>query len=284
MVALALGALAAAPSFATLPDASCPGPSSSGPSGGGYSAETFMAQHTGRIVAGEMQVQKSIGADWVLHIWNANLTTGPVYPPLGASATIPDSSIPNGVPAPVNGAFSPGVPVTAGATYAISVSRVNGSSFMTLDRNGDPCPGHEFGSNTGMGTWAFALPQFDYLFRTFVEPPNDITVKSQVGRVLTVSVANAGSVSLAGAPVGGKDAAAIAKKGKKRVLIAAAQATAPGPGDVTVPINPTKAGKARFKRKGKLSSPVTVTFTPTGGQAKSVATTVTLKRLKKKKK
>jgi hypothetical protein len=282
---LALGLLAPASSQAELLDANCPGPPTTGGTGGGYSAQTFIAQHTGTIVRGEMTVQKGAGANFQLSIWNAVLNTGPVSPPLGTSAPISDTTIPNGVQTPVDGVFNPGVPVTAGTVYAIAIRRVDNSSYTTGDRSDRTCPGFEFGSNTGMGAWAFGLPQYDYMFQTFVEPSNDLTIKSQVGRTLTVGVLNAGSLSLAGAAVAVKSSAAISKKRKKKpqILIAPSQATAAGPGDVTLAIALTKAGKQRLKQKGKVVSGATVTFQPTGGQPKSVQTTIKIKGKRKHK-
>jgi hypothetical protein len=273
---LTLGALALLPAGASaaLPDASCPGPTTS-MTAHGKLAQTFTAQRTGGIVSGQMFVSKtSPEGDFLMEIFRAD-ANGPTGGAIG-STVVPDSSVPNGMSTAVNGTFAVPAPVTAGGSYAIALGRTGGVIFR--DRSGNPCPGNEF--SFAAGVWDLVNPTYDLPFSVMVEPSNEISLKSQQGRTITLTVPNAGTLSVAGVPAGGKGAAA--KKRKRRALIKPAQATATGPGDVTVALALTKAGKQRFKQKGQLRSAVTVTFSPTGGQPKSIDASVKLKRKKKK--
>jgi hypothetical protein len=172
VVALVVAGIASATSDAALLDASCAGPTNGGFSG--TEAQTFTALHTGTLVQGEMFVAKTAGADFRMQIFSAG-PSGPTGVALGTAA-IPDSAVSN-VPspgptspsAPVDGTFSPGVPVIAGQTYAIFVSRPSGS-FIAKDRNGDPCPGNEFALQPD-GSWLLANPDYDFPFSTYVAVP-----------------------------------------------------------------------------------------------------------------
>jgi hypothetical protein len=279
---MAVFVLGAPSAQAALLDANCPGPPN-GFEASGSQAQTFTAQRTGGIVRAELSIGKSAGADFQMQILNAN-AFGPIDGAIG-SATIPDSSLPNrpnpgDEPTAIQGTFNPQVSVTAGHQYAIVLTRPGGPSWLTRDRNGNPCPGNEF-TKPSPSTWAVKNPDFDYPFQTFVEPSNQVSVKSQIGRTLTVTVPNDGTVSVTGVPVkiGGKGVAASAKK---KALIAGSQIAVSAAGDVAVPLSLTKPGKGRLRLKGKLSSNVTVTFLPTGGQAGSIEAPVKLKRKKGK--
>ena len=65
-------------------------------------------------------------------------------------------------------------------------------------------------------------------------------------------------------------APAFNSKKKHRALVRSLRRTVKKAGKVTLKIRPTKAGRARLRRRGKLTTRVRVTFRPTG--AKAVAT------------
>ena len=167
IAAVALLGLGPASAQAELLDANCPGPTNAGASFSAQ-AQTFTAVHTGTLVRGEMFVAKTAGPDFQMYILAAT-ASGPFGPALGA-VTIPDSAVANVTPspagpsAPIDGTFSPAVPVTAGQQYAIVVTR-DGGSFLPKDRSGDPCPGGEFNGTVG-GSWTGHDPNYDYPFST----------------------------------------------------------------------------------------------------------------------
>jgi hypothetical protein len=275
--ALALAAIAPASSQAAVLDANCPGPTNAGFSG--TEAQTFTAVHTGTLVSAEMFIAKSTGANFQMQIFNA----GPSGPTGSALATvaIPDSAVanvpspgPTSASAPIDGTFSPGVPVTAGQMYAVFVSRP-GSSFIAKDRSGDPCPGNEFAQQPD-GSWLMANPNYDFPFSTQVElpaPSNQFTIKSQVGRTVTVTVPGPGTLTLGQAALPPGVATAI----RGFEVLRGSSATATGAGDFTLPILLNKSGKRQLRQRGKLSRTGEVTFTPTGGSAKAVDFPIKLK-------
>ncbi len=107
---------------------------------------------------------------------------------------------------------------------------------------------------------------------------------------LTVNVPGPGTLALTGVSTGNGAKASVSaakpkkakkpKKPKNAVKPASATATVAGP--VTLAVKPTAAAKKYLKAKGALSVKVAVTFTPTGGTAKTVTTTVPLKLAKPK--
>jgi hypothetical protein len=106
---------------------------------------------------------------------------------------------------------------------------------------------------------------------------------------LTVNLPGPGVVTLANA--GSKSAGASASKAKKakqpkkpKTAVKKATLTATAAGAVKLPINPTSAALKYLKAKHSLSAKVAITFTPTGGTAKTVTKTVVLKLAKPKKK
>jgi hypothetical protein len=74
--------------------------------------------------------------------------------------------------------------------------------------------------------------------------------------------------------------AGVAKKAR-RIRYGTGSATSTGPGTVTLTINPTKKAKRALKRRKKLGVSLSVTFTPTGGQAKAKTTALTVRYKRK---
>jgi hypothetical protein len=75
-----------------------------------------------------------------------------------------------------------------------------------------------------------------------------------------------GSISLANAGVAGKQAVAVAKK-----LLKTSTATAVAAGKATVKLKLTKRGSSLLADKGKLKLKAAITYTPTGGDPKTIA-------------
>jgi hypothetical protein len=129
-------------------------------------------------------------------------------------------------------------------------------------------------------------------------PSNEFSLGSSVKfksggtkATLTVVVPGPGTVT-ASSPVKGAIASRVdalnasvsAKKGhkkpkKKKPLLAPASVHAAAAGPVTITVKLTGTGKALLAKKGKLTVPVTIGFTPDGGTAGTPkATTVTFKK------
>jgi len=90
---------------------------------------------------------------------------------------------------------------------------------------------------------------------------------------VTPSGAGAASIAAKGKKKGGKG-----KKKAKPALIKKTTVKVGKAGPVKVKIKPTKAGKKIIKKKGRLSTKVDITFTPTGGKARTVTKKVTIKK------
>jgi Divergent InlB B-repeat domain len=99
---------------------------------------------------------------------------------------------------------------------------------------------------------------------------NAFTSKTR-GTKLLVSVAAAGRVAV-------KDAAAKARTAKRLLKRSSASG---GPGVIAVRLSLTKAARKTLQAKGKLKVRARITFTPTGGVAKSQVRTLKLKGKKK---
>lgn len=98
---------------------------------------------------------------------------------------------------------------------------------------------------------------------TFGKPRN-----SKGNATLTLQVPGAGVVSVV----------ATAKLGKKKnVQIASAKSSPAAGGPVAITLKPSKKAAAELKKKKTLKVALTITYRPTGGQAKTSTTTVTLK-------
>lgn len=97
---------------------------------------------------------------------------------------------------------------------------------------------------------------------------------------LIVVVPGPGQISVT--PPGAGASAAARKKGKKKAkkpaLIKKTTVKVKKAGPVKVKIKPTKAGKKAIKKKGRLTTKVNITFKPTGGTARTITKTVTIKK------
>jgi hypothetical protein len=276
LAGIVTASLAVTPTFAraALLDANCPGPSSSSVSFGTDSrrAQTFTALHTGIVIRAETEITKGQdGNNFQLQILATNALGTPLNGILGA-ATIPNASVPLG-PSTLSGTFQTPASVVAGQQYALVVTRPGDDGFTLRDRIGNPCPGQEFASNTSIDAFNPDDPAYDFVYQVFVNPPNDFTAGQSGKRRLIVHVPGAGQISVFQGATGGPPA--IESKSKK--LLKSSQATATGAGDVTIPLRPTKRGKALLKVKRKFKVAATVTFTPTGGEPGTQGLTLKIK-------
>jgi hypothetical protein len=257
--ALVMLGLSPASADAALLEASCPGP------GTDFltlpdvrNAQTFTVFHTGTLVRGQLDIRRQDpGGDFQLQILATDGAGFPTNTLLG-SATIPDASLGTGV-ITVAGNFNPPVPVTAGTQYALAITRsTNGQYFMQI-RDNNPCPGLWFRSgNTDE-------PGYDLVFQTFVNPANDFTIGKLKGRKLSLNVPGPGTVSVANVGGGGKSALAAAKK-----LLKTSTASAAAAGIVKVKLKLTKLASSLIAENGKLKAKAAITFTPTGGEPKTI--------------
>jgi len=262
--------LLAAPtvSDAAVLDANCPGPagSSFASSGNQRFAQGFAALTTGSLVRAQAAINKALmpGGDWVMQIVDTDATGLPVNSAL-ASTTIPDATVPDG-DSTITGTFAPGAAVVAGHRYALVVTRPGASKLSWNQRSGNPCPGQEFLSMSQTGSWAANNPGFDFVFSVFVEPPNDFSIGKLKGRHLSLTVPGAGAVNVrdASGAAGAQARAAASKK-----LLKPSTATAGGAGTLNVTLRLTKRAKDRLAAKHKLKVNAAITFTPTGGTAKT---------------
>jgi hypothetical protein len=98
---------------------------------------------------------------------------------------------------------------------------------------------------------------------SLASPPSNAFTVSVKGRRLLVAVTAAGKVDVAAASA------------TKRAALKPSGASG-GPGTIEVPLSLSKAARHRLKSKHKLTVTASVTFTPTGGTAKSQTTTLKL--------
>lgn len=117
-----------------------------------------------------------------------------------------------------------------------------------------------------------------------VPGPGTVTAASPM-----VAAASAGlverSASAAAKPKGGKGKKKGKSKKKKKVkkpLLIGSTVRANGPGPVSVTVRLSKTGKALLAKRGKLTIPVTLTFSPDGGTPASQVKSVTFKKAKPK--
>jgi subtilisin-like proprotein convertase family protein len=112
---------------------------------------------------------------------------------------------------------------------------------------------------------------------TLSVPSNAMTLgkavlnKKKGTATLPVTVGDPGQLTLSGNGV----ATVASPRVSKAVAVA-------GPGTVNLPVRATGKKKKKLNSTGKVSVNVTVTFTPTGGTARSTPATVTLKKTLKK--
>lgn len=99
---------------------------------------------------------------------------------------------------------------------------------------------------------------------------------------LIIVVPGPGQISVtppgAGASAAAKKKGKGKKKAKQPALIKKTTVKVKKAGPVKVTIKPTKAGKKIVKKKGKLTTKVNITFTPTGGTPRTVVKKVTIKK------
>ncbi len=272
---LGLLALVPAAASAAFLDANCPGPPNDQftTSGQSRTAQTFTAQRTGTLVKGQFEINKlgSPGADWVMQVLAVDGSGTPTNNVL-ASTAVPDGTVPDGFSTLV-AAFGSPAPVVAGQQYALSLNRPGATTYGMQDRDDDPCPGQEFFATTQTGPFA-PLP-FDLVFATYVDPPNDFSIGKLKRRKLTLTVPGPGTIVVVDAsqPTGTTASAAATKKKRLKT----SSATAAAPGTVTVTLRLTKAAKQLLKAKGKVKAKAGVTFTPTGGTAKTIGAKLKIK-------
>jgi hypothetical protein len=267
LIAVGAVALGAAPAQASLLDANCGGSvtSSAGFAVDGRRAQTFTAQHTGTVVQAQTQISKSqAGNDFQLQILATDGSGTPVNGILGA-ATIPDASVPIG-PTTLTGTFQTPASVVVGQQYALVVTRPGDDGFNLRDHGGDQCPGREFTSNTSTSAWNPEDPAYDFIYQVYLNPTNDFTVGKLKKRKLSLTVPGPGVVSVANAGGGGKQAVAAAKK-----LLKTSTASAAAAGIVKVKLKLTKLASSLLADKGKLKAKAAITFTPTGGEPKTIS-------------
>jgi hypothetical protein len=108
--------------------------------------------------------------------------------------------------------------------------------------------------------------------------------KNKGTATITVNVPGPGVLGMNDGSVKAKVVAAAKKKSKKKkALIKAVRKNVAKAGNVTLTVTPSKAGLKKFKH-GKLKVKLRITFTPTGGAARTQFKTVTLVKQKKAKK
>ena len=107
--------------------------------------------------------------------------------------------------------------------------------------------------------------------------------KNKGTATVIVNVPGPGVLAMNDGSVKAKVVAAAKKKSKKKALIKAVKKNVSKAGNVTLTVTPSKAGLKKFKH-GKLKVKLRITFTPTGGVARTQFKTVTLVKQKKAKK
>jgi hypothetical protein len=262
-VVLAMLGFGHSPAQAALLDANCPGPPDDGTNLDADSrlAQTFTALHTGTVVRAEVAVNKdSSGPPFTMQVLNTDSSGIPVNGVLG-SATIPDSSVPDGNTT-LAGTFSTPASVVAGHLYALVITRP--ADWFLTDRHGDPCPGQEIFSPDQTSPFGPAMgpSQYDFVYSVFVNPTNQFTIGKQKGNKLSLTVPGPGTLTVGDASAAKKGQANAAKK--KKSLKSSTVAVA-GAGAVTVKLKLTKGAKQLLRQRGKLSVKGAITFTPTGG-------------------
>jgi hypothetical protein len=92
------------------------------------------------------------------------------------------------------------------------------------------------------------------------------TIKSQVGRTITVTVPGPGSLTFQQKPL--PPGVGLVTRGFYAFRLSSASATIAG--DVTLPILLNRSGKRQLHDHGKLKRTGEVTFTPTGGTPSAI--------------
>jgi hypothetical protein len=182
---------------------------------------------------------------------------------------------PNGLAGGLVNVFAADIPVKVGDIVGINSANAatvnNGCSFTVPGNNSLALTGSL--PDGGSGTFANSANRRMNI-SAVLEPTNLVTIGAAVlnkkngTASLTVNVPNPGQVSLSGTGVTPASAHA------------AVAVSAPGP--VTLLVSASGKKKKKLKSKGKVSVGPIVTFTPTGGTASTQATSVLLKKKKKK--
>lgn len=130
------------------------------------------------------------------------------------------------------------------------------------------------GTGTGTGTGGGAVVQPPPPSNLFSLPKKSISSKTGQATV-TVKIPGPGKVELIGTAnvPSGKASRAYMKK----IMVGRVVLTAGKAGTYNLTLKPSGAAKKRLREKGKLRVNLQVTFTPTGGAAKTTTSTVTLK-------
>lgn len=264
-VALAMLGFGASNARADLLDANCPGPLNDGTDleANQRLAQTFTAVHTGTVVRAEVALNKiASGGPFTMQILDTDSNGIPVNGVLG-SATVPDSSVPDGNTT-LAGTFTTPATVTAGHLYALVITRPN--TWHLTDSHTDACAGEEIFSPDLTSPFEPPMPPnpYDYVYSVFVNPPNQFTVGKQKGAKLSLTLPGPGTLTVGDASTAKAGQASAAKKTKKSLKSSTVTVAAAGP--VTVKLKLTKGAKQRLRQKGKLSVKGAITFTPTGGE------------------
>ena len=146
-------------------------------------AQTFTAVADGKLTSARVLVLKDISdgsADYAIKVAPVNASGVPTSEVL-ASATVPDSSVPNGRQT-ITANFDPASAATveAGRRYALIVQRGNNDAFLDLPyRTDNPCAGGSVYWSTGGAPFWQSDGNRDLVFATYVTPtgttPTDTT-------------------------------------------------------------------------------------------------------------
>ena len=146
-------------------------------------AQTFTAVASGKLTSAQVLVLKDISdgtADYTIKVAPVNASGVPTSEVL-ASATVPNSSVPNGRQT-ITANFDPASAATveAGRKYALVVQRGNNDAFLDVPyRTDNPCAGGSvYWSTAGAPFWQ-SDGNRDLVFATYVTPsdttPSDTT-------------------------------------------------------------------------------------------------------------
>jgi hypothetical protein len=157
---------------AGVPDASCDanlGASIVQPNGDQKVAQTFTALHTGALDTASTAVTTPMSptpGDWRLEIAS---TTGGAPGAVLASTTVPNTLAAN-TQSTITGTFANPAAVSAGAEFALLISRPGSNGYAVAEEGGDPCPGQGYFQNAPSGP--FLIDNFvDFRFATTVQLP-----------------------------------------------------------------------------------------------------------------
>jgi hypothetical protein len=173
---------------------------------------------------------------------------------------------------------SPGIPSTAYGGIAVHGSKLYWANLTegTLSRANLDFTSPDFAFMTGLGKpTGLAV---DGGTASATTPSNEFTF-SVKGKRLLVAVNAQGTVDVLDA---GTRAASAAGKKRRRLLLRPSSA-AGGPPTVTVQLALTKTAKQKLRQKGKVSVKARITFTPTGGVARTQTARLKIKAKTKRK-